>query len=79
MEENETIQRSLKFLGAERNLSKKSQQFIQKMSKGNVNGAIKLLTNKMDNGILPLNEETLKMLRQKHPEPKDATSNIDKP
>ena len=73
MEESETIQRNLKSFGGKKSIEEISKQFIQKTSKGNVNSAIKLLTKKMDNGILPLNEETLKMLRQKHPEPKDAS------
>ena len=38
------------------------------MQKVDVNGALKLLTNNMANGILPLNEETLKLIKQKHPE-----------
>ena len=38
------------------------------MSKGNVNGALKLLTENMPNGILPLNDKTLTMLKKKHPE-----------
>ena len=37
------------------------------MQKGNVNGALKLLTENMQNGVLPLNEETLQTLVQKHP------------
>ena len=41
------------------------------MQKGNINGAIKLLTNNMENGILPLNENTLELLRQKHPTEKE--------
>jgi len=45
-----------------------SKRFIKKMSKGNINGAIKLLTNNMENGILPLDNKTLKLLKQKHPE-----------
>ena len=76
MEESETIQRNLKSLGGKKSIEEISKQFIEKMSQGNVNGAIKLLTNKMENGILPLNEETLKMLRQKHPEPKDAPQDV---
>ena len=42
------------------------------MQKGNINAAIKLLTNNMQNGILPLNDETLSQLKQKHPEAKTA-------
>ena len=30
----------------------------------------------MENGILPLNEKTLQMLKQKHPEPKDAPTDV---
>ena len=41
------------------------------MSKGNVNGAFKLLTENMSNEILPLTDKTLKMLKQKHPEAKN--------
>ena len=36
------------------------------MHKGNVNAAIKLLTMNMQNGILPINEDTLDLLKQKH-------------
>ena len=43
------------------------------MQKFDVNGALKLLTNNMANGILPLNEETLKLIKQKHPEAQDIT------
>ena len=42
------------------------------MQKGNVNGAVKLLTNNMQNAILPLNEETINMLRLKHPDASHA-------
>ena len=38
------------------------------MSKGNVNGALKL-TDNIYSGILPLNKETQELLAQKHPEP----------
>ena len=46
------------------------------MRKGNVNAAINLLTENMRNGILPLNNETLNLLRLKHPDPKDAHESI---
>ena len=36
-----------------------------------INGAMKLLTDNMQNGVLPLNEQTLNMLKQKHPEGKN--------
>ena len=46
------------------------------MSKGNVNGALKLLTENMSNGILPLNDKTLKMLKQKHPEANEPPQEV---
>ena len=39
------------------------------MQKGNVNGALNLITNNMVGGILPLSEEVIKILVEKHPEP----------
>ena len=47
-------------------------KFKHLMQKGNVNGALKLLTNNMSNGILPLTDETLHLLRTKHPEMQNA-------
>ena len=46
------------------------------MQKGNVNGALKLLTNEMSNGILPLTEGTLSQLEIKHPDNKDASADV---
>ena len=42
------------------------------MGKGNINGALKLLTHSMTNGILPLDEKTLYSLKQKHPKSQPA-------
>ena len=46
------------------------------MSKGNVNGALKLLTENMSNGILPLNDQTLMVLKQKHPEANELPQEV---
>ena len=46
------------------------------MKKGNVNAALKLLTNNMKDGILPLNIQTPNSLKEKHPESKDASTDI---
>ena len=46
------------------------------MQKGNVNGALKLLTNEMSNGILPLTDGTLSQLEIKHPDNKDASADV---
>ena len=37
------------------------------MKKGNSNPAVKLLTNNMKDGILPLNNEPWNTLKEKHP------------
>ena len=49
-------------------ITKISIKFKLLMSKGNVNGVLKLLTNNMSNGILPLTDATLQLLKQKYPE-----------
>ena len=46
------------------------------MQKGDVNAALKLLTNNMNNGILPLNDDTLILLEQKHPEASEVQTGI---
>lgn len=65
LREAETIQERLKSINTSKNIAQLSKQFVAKMSKGNVNGALKLLTTNMSNGILPLNDETLKLIQQK--------------
>ena len=46
------------------------------MSKGNVNEALKLLTNNMLNGVLPLTDATLQLLKQKHPESREPPPEV---
>ena len=46
------------------------------MRKGNINSAIKLLADNMQNGILPLNDQTLHQIKQKHRHGKDAHPEI---
>ena len=46
------------------------------MGKGNKNGALKLLTNNMTNGTLPLDEEKLNSLKHKHPQSQPAYEEI---
>ena len=46
---------------------------IRGLSKGNANGAFKLLTNSLLNGTLPLSHKTLDLLKQKHPEPEESS------
>ena len=65
--EEQTIQERLKSPDSSMTIAKILMKFRFLMSKGNVNGALKLLANNMSNGILPLTEATLQLL-QKHPE-----------
>ena len=76
LHEGDTIQKGLQSSTGERNLNKISKQFADQMHKGNVNSAIKLLTNNMESGILPLNNDTLKLLKQKHPKPAKACKDV---
>ena len=46
------------------------------MQQGNINGAIKLLTKNMENSVLPLNEKTLELMRQKHPKASSTTESV---
>ena len=43
------------------------------MKAGKTNAAIKLLTANMEGGVLPLNEETMTLLQEKHPEPSELS------
>lgn len=44
------------------------EAFQRKMIKGNINGALRLLSSEQCNGILPLNNVTMNDLHLKHPE-----------
>ena len=44
------------------------ETFQKLMLKGNVNGALPLLTSNQCNGLLPLNDETMNELHLKHPD-----------
>ena len=46
------------------------------IQKGNITIALKQLTDNMQNGILPLNHKTLNQLMQKHPQGKQAESDV---
>jgi len=76
LKEGETIQKGLKSFNTKQSIAKISKLFAEHMQKGNVNSAIKLLSNKMQNGILPLNDETLNLLKQKHPKASEASNDV---
>jgi len=62
--ESQAVQNLLPDFSNPKNVGEISKKFVKGTKKGNTNGALKILTDKMKNGILPLNEQTLKTLRQ---------------
>ena len=60
--EGMTIQQNLGSDKEGMTTAKISLKFKNLMSKGNVNGALEVLTDNMHSGILPLNKETLELL-----------------
>ena len=82
LKESDTIQKNMKATNETTSINEISRKFTRGMRKGNVHNAMKLLTNNMKNGVLPLNKKTLEQLKQKHPQRHDADPEImlpDKP
>ena len=82
LKESDTIQNNMKATNKATSINEISKKFTREMRKGNVHNAMKLLTNNMKNGVLPLNKKTLEQLKQKHPQRRDADPEImlpDKP
>ena len=69
MNEGIAIQERLPVHEKGKSIGEISRLFAKRMQKGNISSALKLLSDNMQNGILPLNDETLRMLKQKHPKP----------
>ena len=74
--EGETIQKSLSDSKSLKSIAELSKKIKNYMKKGNINAAIKLLTNNMHDRILPLNNETINKLREKHPKSKNANNDV---
>ena len=72
LKEVETIQKDLRVSNTPSTIAEISKKFTREMRKGNINSAMKLLADNMQNGILPLNDQTLHQIKQKHPHGKDA-------
>ena len=70
--EAETIQQRLTSNNDPKNNADVLKRFAKLMGKENINGVMKLLTNNMTNGILPLDEKKLNSLKQKHPQSQPA-------
>lgn len=60
--ECQTIQSNLKSFNKPKTIAEISKRFAAEMQKGNINGAMKLLTNHMQDRILPLNDKILTQL-----------------
>ena len=68
LREATTLQSRLPKIGIMKNINVVSRKFRECMSKGNVNLAIKLLSNNMEGGgLLPLNKKEIDLLKLKHP------------
>ena len=50
----------------------KARNFANKMRHGKVSPALRALDDGQSGGVLPLNKETIDLLKEKHPEPSDA-------
>ena len=57
-------------------ITKISMKFRILMNKDNVNDDLKLLTKNMSNGILPITDATLQLLKQKHPESRESSPEV---
>jgi len=76
LHEAEALQKRLPKVTSKRDTDTLSRMFKEQMQKGNINTAIKLMTNNMEGGILPINDETLDLLRTKHPRGKEVNENF---
>ena len=68
IQESLTIQRNLKSVKGSKTVAQISKKLVGEPQKVNVNGALKLLTDNIDHGILPLNDDTISKLKMKHPQ-----------
>ena len=69
--ECDTIQNRIKVSVPANTIEAVSKKFATLMKQGKINAAVKLLTSSMEGGVLPLSEETMTLLRSKHPDPAD--------
>ena len=74
--ETETIQKGLKDSTKSKSIAQLSKKFAEHMNKGNINSVIQLLSNVTENGILPLNDITFNLLKQKHPCQSEAVNSF---
>ena len=73
LRECKTIQARIKSTTPSKSTEATSKKFATLMKQGNISAAVKLLTSNMSAGILPLNEETMKLLHEKHPDAEECS------
>ena len=71
------IQSSLKIIQKSPSIEEISKKVKEYMTaKGNINSALNVLISNMENGVLPLNKDTISKLFEKHPKNKTASQDI---
>ena len=63
LKESEKIQKNMKATNKTTSINEISKKFTSEMKKGNIHNAMKLLTNNIKNGVLPLNKKTPEQLK----------------
>ena len=58
------------------NLNDITKKFTNHIINGNINAALRLLDEEGSAGVLPINEETLQQLHNKHPDPSDLYDDL---
>ena len=76
LKDAETIQKDLRVSNTPSTIGEISKKFTREIRKGNINNAKKLLADNMQNGILPLSDQNLYQMKQKHPHGKVADPEI---
>ena len=68
LNEGEKTQKDLRPSNTPSTVAEISKKFTREINKRNVTNAMRLLTDNMQNGIVPLNQKTVNQLKQKHPQ-----------
>ena len=70
-----TVQKKL-LSSKQKNSDDVAKVFARLMLQGKTNAALKFLTDRSDQGLLPVNDDILRELRLKHPQPVPIQPNI---
>ena len=74
--EGQNIQKTLSDSKSIKTIAELAKKCKNYMKKDHDNAALKLLTNNIKDGILPLNNETLNSLKEKHPKSENAKNDV---